>query len=161
MCPNRRHVYKSTIVFKFVVESRLEEACRARPRQTDATDGSNLHPLGTNLHRSFAPSHCFVRGLAGYCGLLHGKAPASSECRLPIGAAFQTFQGGLQAASGPAPKVESSRRTRRRHIRTRSCTARWSCFPTAILCPHPAAGTPALLDRPPWPNLLTHTCVSR
>lgn len=78
MCPNRRHVYKSTIVFKFVVESRLEEACRARPRQTDATDGSNLHPLGTNLHRSFAPSHCFARGLASYCGLLRAAARESA-----------------------------------------------------------------------------------
>jgi hypothetical protein len=76
--------------------------------------------------------------LQHYCSLLHEKALASHASGSSIGPALETFQARLQPASGAAAKVESSRRTRRRHIRTRSCTARWSCFRTSIFSPNAA-----------------------
>ena len=112
-------------------------------------------PIFTDL---CCPATLSEGGVQRYHGLMHGQPLARPASSLSIGSARETFHSRLQAWGGAAAMAESSRRTRRIHIRTRSCTARWSCFPTSIHRPDPAVGRLALPD---MPVALTHTCISR
>ena len=94
----------------------------------------------TNLHRSFAPRLCYSRRPAVALQTTAWESACSSCIVRFDRSSVPNVSGRLQATGGARPKVESSRRTRRRHIRTRSCTARWSCFRTSILWLDPAVG---------------------
>jgi hypothetical protein len=121
-----------------VVESSLVEQTTARQHAPTRDRGST--------HRSPAePSHGFSRRRAG---LLH--PPARERLTLPSMSSSDRPPPWkrFKAAAPLLPCSQSSRRTRRRHIRTRSCTARWSCFSPSILCPNPASRKDALLSEP-------------
>jgi len=125
----------------------------------------SLAPLDPTAHRSFAPSlrdgrrtAGLLRATAGYC---------TRNCEFPVRAGSrlastrETFQARLQAPAPLSPEVKSSRRTRRRHIRTRSRTAIWSCFRSAIIPPHPEVGTQALPNTEDmFDSHLHRTCTS-
>lgn len=114
--------------------------------------------LETNLHRSFAPSHSFLRRPAVVLQTTAWDSACNSCMLRSHRSSVPNVSGRLQAGRGALGKIESSRRTRRGHIRTRSCTARWSCFRTAILRLDSAVG---ILGCPMRPKSLTHTCISR
>jgi hypothetical protein len=133
-------------VFSWLLSNRI---LRKHPRRVNsrqhsrhATDGSSCvwpRPMFTGLLR---PATAPRGALQHYCGLLQSTAQegAGFPCMRPFNwPSPRNVSGRLQAAGGAAAKVESSRRTRRRHIRPRSCTARWSCFRTSIFSPNPAA----------------------
>lgn len=121
-----------------------------------------LAPLLTGLLR---PATLLTRIPQRYCSPPRSSArrcmgtpafSANSDSR--FARVYVRFSPGFQAPGGACQRVKSSRRTRRRHIRTRSAPRDGRVFAHQYFA---RKQHKAQLSRPTWPSSLTHTCVSR